>query len=435
MAKTAISVTGLSKSYQVGGAREKYRTLQDSLSNLAAAPLRIFKRTPEETKAANTFWALKDVSFDVPMGESLGIIGRNGAGKSTLLKLLSRITEPTSGRIRRFGRVASLLEVGTGFHQELTGRENVYLNGAILGMSRKEIDRKFDQMVAFSEVSRFIDTPVKRYSSGMQLRLAFAVAAHLEPEILIVDEVLAVGDATFQRRCIDRMKVLATSGCTLLFVSHNMEMIPALCNSAIWMQSGRLVEYGSAMQVTDNYLASLAGESNDDLLTDARRMGDGRARFRRLRIVDDKGRAIPSIRYGQDLRCLLEIETDRELTGVSLQVVLKNMHGTRLVTGWTDEVNFTSQVNLRPGRQEFECRFHELKIRPGRQVTIELWMHDGDRLDQIEMARVYDVVEEDSSGISLHPDQGIIVMDYSWKRISFPEDAPTPSESTLATAP
>ncbi len=421
MAKTAIRVSNLTKVYPLADSQEyraRYRTLRDSAADLLAAPLKIFgrRRKPAESQD-NLLWALKDVSFEVPVGEALGIIGRNGAGKSTLLKVLSRITEPTSGRVQRYGRVASLLEVGTGFHQELTGRENVFLNGAILGMMRKEIERKFDQIVMFADVERFIDMPVKRYSSGMQLRLAFAVAAHLEPEILIIDEVLAVGDASFQRKCIDRMKELATSGCTLLFVSHNMEMIPTLCQTALWMQAGKLIDYGPASHVTDAYLASLAGDFNDDLLIDKPRRGDGRARFRRLRILDADGRAVPAIRYGEDLRCVVEVETKLELNNVSLMIVIKSMHGTRLLTGWTDEVGFTPQVCLVPGRQDFECRFKNLRIRPGRQISFELWMHDGDTLDCIEMAHVYDIVELEPSGISLHADQGAVVADYGWKRL------------------
>src|SRR5687767_1731426 len=234
---TMVSVEGVGKQYRLQHQRgsEPYRTLRDSIADAAAAPFKWLNGSRQAVTTPDDFWALRDVSFDVSGGEVVGIIGRNGAGKSTLLKILSRITEPTAGRIETRGRVASLLEVGTGFHSELTGRENIYLNGAILGMSRREIDRKFDEIVAFAEVERFIDTPVKRYSSGMHMRLAFSVAAHLEPEILMVDEVLAVGDAAFQKKCLGKMGEVAGEGRTVLFVSHNMPAVSTLCSRALWL--------------------------------------------------------------------------------------------------------------------------------------------------------------------------------------------------------
>src|SRR5881409_1050782 len=255
MSDIAIRVEGLSKRYRIGARQERYYTLRDTLTEAVARPYQklaaFFSRNGAgpRTPEAASIWALNDVSFDVKRGEVVGIIGRNGAGKSTLLKILSRITEPTEGRARIHGRVGSLLEVGTGFHPELTGRENIYLNGAILGMKKSEIDRKFDEIVAFAEVEQFIDTPVKHYSSGMYLRLAFAVAAHLEPEVLIVDEVLAVGDAAFQKKCIDRMAALAAGGRTILFVSHNMDLIPRLCHRALLLDAGQVVRHGPADDV------------------------------------------------------------------------------------------------------------------------------------------------------------------------------------------
>jgi lipopolysaccharide transport system ATP-binding protein len=237
----AIQVTNLGKRYRITGAdKAPYRTLRESLTGLATAPLRRLMGRGAASAEASDFWALKDVSFEVQPGEVVGIIGRNGAGKSTLLKILSRITKPTTGRVEINGRVGSLLEVGTGFHPELTGRENVYLNGSILGMSRKEIDRKFDEIVAFAEIDQFLDTPVKRYSSGMYVRLAFAVAAHLEPEILIVDEVLAVGDAGFQKKCLGKMGDVARGGRTIFFVSHNLAAVQSLCSRCIYLQSGHV---------------------------------------------------------------------------------------------------------------------------------------------------------------------------------------------------
>jgi lipopolysaccharide transport system ATP-binding protein len=404
-------VTGLSKQYTVGTADGSYRTLREALTDVVKAPLKKW-RNKETAANDSTIWALKDVDFEVQPGETLGIIGRNGAGKSTLLKVLTRITEPTTGRVQLNGRVASLLEVGTGFHPELTGRENVYLNGAILGMTHREMDRKFDRIVAFSSVEKFIDTPVKRYSSGMQLRLAFAVAAHLEPEILVIDEVLAVGDASFQRSCIERMKELASSGCTLLFVSHNMEMIPTLCRSALWMRGGQIAGMGSAHTITDDYLASLSGESSDEMLTNKPRSGDGRARFRRLQLLGEDGRPLAAVKYDEDLRCVMEIDSKGDYSNVSLAIVIKTVTGTRLVTSSTNE--FGEDISLQAGRRQVECRFKRLRIRPGRQVAIEVWMHDGELLDCIDTARIMDVTASPSSDISLRSDQGAYVCDYTW---------------------
>ena len=259
MSDLAIHCEGIAKQYRIGE-RESYRALRDVLTDAVTAP---FRRVRAALHGGNgspdngtpTIWALKDVSFEVKAGEVVGIIGRNGAGKSTLLKILSRITKPTCGSADIYGRVGSLLEVGTGFHPELTGRENVYLNGAVLGMSKAEIARKFDEIVAFSELEKFIDTPVKRYSSGMYVRLAFAVAAHLEPEILVVDEVLAVGDAQFQKKCLSKMQNVGKSGRTVLFVSHNIALIETLCHRAILLEGGEIVARGPAFQVTAEYNA------------------------------------------------------------------------------------------------------------------------------------------------------------------------------------
>lgn len=268
MADSIITVENVSKKYLIGHQAERYTALRDVVTNSAKGVFRKTKAvlTGSFNDAGNTieeFWALKDVSFEIKAGDRLGIIGRNGAGKSTLLKVLSRITEPTHGRITIKGRVASLLEVGTGFHPELSGRENVYLNGAILGMSRQEIKKKFDEIVAFAEVERFLDTPVKRYSSGMYVRLAFAVAAHLEPEILIVDEVLAVGDAQFQKKCLGKMEdVSRNEGRTVLFVSHNMGVIAQLCQKAICMQHGTVINLGNTRDVIDSYLIGTKSDNN-----------------------------------------------------------------------------------------------------------------------------------------------------------------------------
>jgi ABC-type polysaccharide/polyol phosphate transport system ATPase subunit len=254
MSQPAIIVEGISKRYRLGHANAKHQTFREMAMGLAAAPFRKLRSAHEGGNQGEEFWALKDVNFEVQPGEVVGIIGRNGAGKSTLLKILSRITEPTTGQIRLRGRVASLLEVGTGFHPELTGRENIYLNGAILGMKRAEITKKFDEIVAFAETEKFLDTPVKFYSSGMYVRLAFAVAAHLEPEILIVDEVLAVGDAEFQKKCLGKMKEVSQGGGrTVLFVSHNMLAISSLCDKGLLMQGGNLMMNSNIHDVVEAY--------------------------------------------------------------------------------------------------------------------------------------------------------------------------------------
>jgi lipopolysaccharide transport system ATP-binding protein len=258
MIQAAISIQGLGKCYRIGQ-RAAYRTLREALVSAARAPRRALRRSPENSAH---IWALQDVTFDVHPGEALGIIGRNGAGKSTLLKVLSRITAPTRGTVDLYGRVGSLLEVGTGFHHELTGRENIYLNGAILGMRKAEIERKLDEIVAFAEVEPFIDTAVKFYSSGMFMRLAFSVAAHLEPDILLVDEVLAVGDAAFQKKCLGKMGDIAGGGRTVIFVSHQMNAIQQLCTDCVWLDQGRLVQRGAPREVIAGYLGS--GLSNTE---------------------------------------------------------------------------------------------------------------------------------------------------------------------------
>jgi lipopolysaccharide transport system ATP-binding protein len=258
MSDIAIRIEHLYKRYEIGAVRQRYTTLCDQLSDGLKG---LLGRNGHRRSSENIIWALKDVSFEVKQGEIVGIIGRNGAGKSSLLKILTRITEPTAGRAEIYGRVGSLLEVGTGFHPELTGRENIYLNGAILGMRKAEIDYKFDEIVAFAEVEKFIDTPVKRYSSGMYVRLAFAVAAHLEPEILLVDEVLAVGDVAFQNKCLGRMGDVARGGRTVLFVSHNMAAMASLTHRSVWLEGGEIRAIGSTQEVLESYLNSMESDS------------------------------------------------------------------------------------------------------------------------------------------------------------------------------
>ncbi|MBA2642185.1 MAG: ABC transporter ATP-binding protein [Actinobacteria bacterium] len=293
----AIEAQGLSKSYRIGELQAGYGTVRESLVH---ATRRLLGR--EHRHHHEEIWALKDVSFEVEKGEVLGVIGRNGAGKSTLLKLLTRITTPTEGRAEIRGRVGSLLEVGTGFHPELTGRENAYLNGSILGMKRREITRKLPDIIEFAGIETFMDTPVKRYSSGMHVRLAFSVAAHLEPEILLVDEVLAVGDAEFQKRCLGRMEDLGESGRTVLFVSHNMQAISQLCDRAILLDHGHVVREGSSGEVVAQYLQTVGGTGSSRTWTDlASAPGDDLVRLRSVRVVDDNGALIDAADVRQPL--------------------------------------------------------------------------------------------------------------------------------------
>lgn len=311
MSDIAIRVERLGKRYRIGR-RERYTLLSERIGGLVSAALRALRfrgnghlpaseaslRQPDgETREADTIWALRDVSFEVKPGEVGGIVGRNGAGKSTLLKVLSRITEPTEGEVEIHGRVASLLEVGTGFHMELTGRENIYLNGAILGMKKAEIDRKFDEMVAFAEVEKFIDTPVKHYSSGMHVRLAFAVAAHLEPNVLLVDEVLAVGDAEFQKKCLGRIDDVVRQGRTVLFVSHNMNAVRRLCRTCLLLHEGRLVMTGLTDQVLSEYVSYLDKTAAEQAWSAETAQGDDVARIRSVRVRDAQGATVSSVRH------------------------------------------------------------------------------------------------------------------------------------------
>ncbi|MEN6371943.1 MAG: ABC transporter ATP-binding protein [Armatimonadota bacterium] len=321
MSKPIIEIENIGKKYRIGANKERYLSLRDEISNFVSPAAR------RARAAKGEFWALKNVSFSVKEGEAVGIIGRNGAGKSTLLKVLSQITPPTEGKIKLRGRIASLLEVGTGFHPELTGRENIYLNGAILGMTRREIARKFDEIVAFAEVEKFLDTPVKRYSSGMYVRLAFAVAAHLEPEILVVDEVLAVGDAEFQKKCLGKMGDVAKSGRTVLFVSHNMGAISELCPTCVHLSKGQVHSTGCSKDVIAGYLESNQSSGRIDLTAfDADRTGDGPMRVTSLATSDAQGRIKASFDYGEPI--MFEVEVDgAKGRNITLAVTVRNNLG------------------------------------------------------------------------------------------------------------
>jgi lipopolysaccharide transport system ATP-binding protein len=315
------------------------------------------------------FWALKDVNFEVKRGEVVGIIGRNGAGKSTLLKILSRITEPTEGRVEIRGRVASLLEVGTGFHPELTGRENIYLNGAILGMSRAEIRRKFDEIVAFAEIEKFLDTPVKRYSSGMYVRLAFAVAAHLEPEILIVDEVLAVGDAEFQKKCLGKMQDVAGGGRTVLFVSHNMGAVSTLTERCLYLAQGRIAFSGETSQCIEEYLSpQLSDTSAKSVGVDFYRRNenpDAPVRISNVRMINKGG--LRKVAIGDDIKILIEFAASRKFDDIYINIIIKNSRGE--VIGIVISLDSDFTVSGGPGHHVAEVILHKAPLTPGRYIA------------------------------------------------------------------
>ena len=368
-----IRVTGVSKRYQIGAQRSPYGSFRESLVEMMRAPLRrIAGGSPPSERILD---ALSDVSFQIEPGEVVGIIGRNGAGKSTLLKILSRIAEPSAGRIELYGRVASLLEVGTGFHPELTGRENVFLNGAILGMRRAEIRRKFDEIVAFTEIEKFLDTPVKFYSSGMYVRLAFAVAAHLEPEILVVDEVLAVGDAAFQKKCIGKMSDVAQHGRTVLFVSHNMAAVKTLCSRTLLLDQGRLVADGPSAQVISSYLSAGRVSSAEIVWNDmARAPGTDIFRLRSVRLRNAAGDIESDFSARESID--VEIEYVNLVPGSSLgaSIYLSNEEGVLIFASLS---NREAQWHGRPfpgGAFRSTCRIPGFLLADGRyEVSVVVW--------------------------------------------------------------
>ena len=389
MTQNAIEVRGLSKAYRISGepGAQSYRTLQESLIDFAHRP---FRRRGGAGKT--TFWALEDVSFSVPHGEALGIIGRNGAGKSTLLKLLARITRPTRGSADIYGRVGSLLEVGTGFHAELTGRENVYLNGAILGMSRAHVRKRFDEIVAFAEIERFLDTPVKRYSSGMYMRLAFAVAAHLEPEILIVDEVLAVGDAAFQAKSLGKMSDVAQSGRTVLFVSHNMAAITQLCQTGLLLERGRVAAYGSAADVMAQYLSFGNREGEVDL--DSGRQGSlPPARFVRARLLDNADQVCQKFPMGSDITVAFVVAFADPSVSTKLSMSIRTSDGLQVSHTVDDDASFSMPSGL--PLQEVRVRLPDIRLYPG-SYRITLYINDGSNtqlFDQAENCLTFDITD------------------------------------------
>jgi len=412
---TAISVEGLGKSYLLRHEQpDRHVTLRDEISGIAN---RIGRRilspltSTEHGPSGEVFWALRNVSFKVKKGERLGIIGRNGAGKSTLLKVLSRITEPTEGRIEVRGKVSSLLEVGTGFHPELTGRENIFLNGAILGMSSREIRRQFDAIVEFAEIERFLDTPVKRYSSGMYVRLAFSVAAHLEPEILVVDEVLAVGDAVFQRKCLGKMQETG-GGKTVLFVSHQMAAIQKLCERCVLLSGGEVKMDGPTAEVVREYLAMDGNRARTPLLTRNDRRGTQRLKFAALTVVHDE------ITSGV-LRLLLVVANphDAHFDDLKISVDVFDIYGNH-VSNLTNYV-VGDPISISKSETELDLTIRDINLVPG-IYSLNLFMatdrHNSEILDWVEDVGRFEVPEHDYYGTGILPPvkSGVVLMNYQY---------------------
>jgi len=376
-----ITVENLGKKYTIGhqkGAR--YQTLRDTLAHTGRGMLQRLRRplSPNrEIVDLEEIWALRDVNFEITQGERVGIIGRNGAGKSTLLKILSRITHPTTGRVTLNGRVASLLEVGTGFHPELTGRENIYLNGAILGMTRQEIKRKFDEIVAFAEVEKFLDTPVKHYSSGMYVRLAFAVAAHLEPEILIVDEVLAVGDSAFQNKCMGRMSEVSQEGRTVLFVSHNMGAIQQLCQRVIFLDEGRIARDGSALKVVNQYLTTGMTKGGEKVWPVIEKgTGDDFACLHALRVIDQHGQICTNFDVRDPVSILVQYSVFKEMPYLDVGLFFFNERGECIFASMDDSTDAPSGERRRtPGMYRSICHIPPDFLNDG-QIYIQVALSD-----------------------------------------------------------
>ena len=413
MSDIAIRVENLGKQYRIGGKLTGYRTFREALLDSLAAPVRWMRG---ERKALETFWALDDVSFEIKQGEAVGIIGRNGAGKSTLLKILSRITKPTKGRVQLYGRVASLLEVGTGFHPELTGRDNIYLNGAILGMSRREIDRKFDEIVDFSEVEKFLDTPVKHYSSGMYVRLAFAVAAHLEPEILVVDEVLAVGDAEFQKKCLGKMGMVTQEGRSVLFVSHNMGAITQLCSNVILLNKGSLEIYSNAASVVKQYLSG--GIDTPNVGFDYSLNPNAAALVTRLWIGDDNGQPITAVDVNKSFTIGLEILGHRRITGVEISLRVFNSLGHPLFT--TNLSNMSGvELTLEKGSLKYLISLPLHFLAPDTySISVAIHQPFVEIIDQREYAVSFEVKETGSQMWRYKSSEyGNILANFPWQKI------------------
>ncbi len=415
MSDVVIRVENLSKKYIIGHQKpEKYLALRDVIAGGIKGVAQKILQQKKINKSQEEFWALKDVSFEINQGDRIGIIGRNGAGKSTLLKILSRITEPTSGRITINGRVASLLEVGTGFHPELTGRENIFLNGSILGMSKVEIKKKFDEMVNFAEVEKFLDTPVKHYSSGMYVRLAFAVAAHLEPEILIVDEVLAVGDAQFQKKCLGKLEDVGREGRTVLFVSHNMATVTSLCQDAIWLMNGKVHERGSADWITSKYLiygSELSGEVEIDTTKQ-----ESRFHFNRLSLLNVDNQVTSVFDIKQPIKVRLEYSSIQAVKDLELTIRIYTSSGAPVFS-----INRSASIDLDINTGDYVA---EIEI-PANFLAPDTYSIDlGAHIPRVEVLSNYQSlmsfeIEETGSDMAAYSGAafGIVLVKFAWKEL------------------
>ena len=404
----AVEVRGLGKRYEIGADQGDYMLLTERLTQRVRS---LGRRQPTEE-----FWALREIDFEVKRGETLGIIGHNGAGKSTLLKILSRITPPTEGEARLRGRVGALLEVGTGFHPELTGRENVFLNGAILNMRRADIQRRFDEIVEFADVGPFIDTPVKRYSSGMQLRLAFSVAAHLEPEILIVDEVLSVGDMAFQQKCLDRMEGASREGRTIVFISHNLAAVRNLCDRAMLLSRGEVNAIGGVGEVIREYVGEVERDLPRSLRERENRDGSGELRFVDMRL-EREGQVIDSPTSGEDIDFVLNYETrgDREFRTVNFGMTIFSLEDSAPLLNLSSETVGAVFGNV-PPRGEVRCRLHNCPL-PAGQYFISIWADlSGEMMDGVHRAFEMTVSGGDfyGSGRQPHPDHRTVLVPNEW---------------------
>jgi len=425
MSDTVIRVENLGKKYIIGHQQqERYTALRDVITNKVKSIGNLLNpQAKNENPAFEEFWALKDVSFDIKQGDRVGIIGRNGAGKSTLLKILSRITEPTTGSIKIKGRVASLLEVGTGFHPELTGRENIFLNGAILGMGKEEIKRKFDEIVAFAEVEKFLDTPVKHYSSGMYVRLAFAVAAHLEPEILVVDEVLAVGDAAFQKKCLGKMgDVAEKEGRTVLFVSHNMAAIRNLCQQGILLNYGEIVIQDKTEVVIEKYVEKCQNESSNSLEDRKDRKGTGDIKFTAISFENENEEEINILHSGQNVRFILYFQNNlrQDLKNLHIAIGIDSYLGDR-ITLISSEVTNEDFSYLPAEINNIEIDIKRLPLTQGRYGFTIYSTLNGVVADWVQNAGFFDVESDDyyRSGRLPPTGQGNFLLNYHFRVPSF----------------
>ncbi len=417
MSDTIIQVENLSKRYIIKHQKqERYTALRDVITNKSISFLKNIhnQKFKVQNSQKEDFWALKDISFEIKQGDRVGIIGRNGAGKSTLLKILSRITEPTSGRISIKGRVASLLEVGTGFHPELTGRENTYLNGAILGMSKAEITRKFDEIVDFAEVEKFLDTPVKHYSSGMYVRLAFAVAVHLEPEILIVDEVLAVGDAQFQKKCLGKMEEVGKEGRTILFVSHNLGILQSLCTHGILLGKGTILANDTANKVVESYIRSLEKASSQNLSERADRNGSGESRLIDMKFNGAESDLSDTLIVGSS--AIFVFYATKIYPGLVCFFSIYNQHS-QPVTLFDSSAYSREDMIISTKESKFICEIDELLLLPGRyRINAGLWSsEEGKVVDYVEYAASFQVEGKQIRNRPVLDSFGSVFIPHRWK--------------------